>query len=174
MTPLRVLTADAPPCGVETVRAPWALGLVVVLAARLVPAAQPCPDEPGLDGLACRIDVLGVRAGAASPRLATARSACDAGHTADAVRELRGMGRPLSRAATDADVLLTDALRRATIDRLRRHPCPELVDVLSPRRGERVPDGDLFVLLRIAVAADPATLSVRLDDEPPVALDPGA
>jgi hypothetical protein len=158
----------------RTVRAPFRLGLVVVLAARLAAAAQPCPDEPGLDGIACRIEGLGVRAGAASSRLAAARTACDAGHTADAIRELRGMGRALARAGNDADVLLTDALRRATIDRFRRHPCPELVDVLSPRRGERVPDGDAFVLLRLAAAADPATLSVRLDDDPPVALDPGA
>jgi len=71
------------------VRAPWSPGLVVVLAARLAAAAQPCPDEPGLDGIACRIDGLGVRAGAASSRLAAASTACDAGHTADAIRELR-------------------------------------------------------------------------------------
>src|SRR5215813_5286219 len=94
----------------RTVRAPWSLGHVVVLAARLAAAAQPCPDEPGLDGIACRIDGLGVRAGAASSRLAAASTACDAGHTADAIRELRGMGRPLARAGTDADVLLTDVL----------------------------------------------------------------
>jgi hypothetical protein len=156
------------------VRAPWSLGLVLVLAARLVPAAQPCPDEPGLDGIACRVDALGARADAANLRLSAARTACDAGHTADAIRELRGMGRPLARAGDDPDVAITDALRRATIDRLRRRPCPELVDVLSPRRGERIPHGDLFVLLRLAAGADPATLSVQLDDDPPVALDPGA
>jgi hypothetical protein len=168
------LTAGAPPWWVEIVRASRSLALVVVLAAHLARAAQPCPDEPGLDGVACRVDELGARASTASLRLDAARTACDAGHTADAVRELRGMARPLARAGDDADVVLTDALRRATIDRLRRHPCPELVDVLSPRRGERIPDGNAFVLLRLAAAADPATLSVRLDDDPPVALDPGA
>ena len=147
---------------------------MLVLAARLVPAAEPCPDEPGLDGIACRVDALGARADAANLRLTAARTACDAGHTADAIRELRGMGRPLAGAGDDPDVAITDALRRAPIDRLRRHPCPELVDVLSPRRGERIPHGDLFVLLRLAAGADPATLSVQLDDDPPVALDPGA
>ena len=138
------------------VRAPWSLGLVLVLAARLVPAAQPCPDEPGLDGLACRVDALGARGRRGEPA---------AHRRAHGVRRRPHRGRdpraprhgPAARArsATTRTWRSTDALRRATIDRLRRHPCPELVEVLSPRRGERIPHGDLFVLLRLAAGRRP-------------------
>src|SRR5262249_28908960 len=78
----------------------------------------------------------------------------------------------LARLGLDADVLVTDALRRATIDRLARRPCPELALVLSPRWNEHVRDGELFVLIRLATDADPATLAVRLGNAAPAALDP--
>ncbi len=142
----------------------------VVLAARSV-AALPCADEPGVEGLSCRVEALADEA--VTQRMRAAQAACAAGRTTAAVRELRGMRWPLARRGGDADMLLTDALRRATIDRLRRHPCPELVEVLSPRRHEHVRGGDLFVLLRLAPEADPATLSLHLDDDPPTFPAPG-
>jgi dienelactone hydrolase len=134
----------------------------------------PCPDEPGLDGLACRVDALGPAADAAAQRLLRARAACAAGRTTAAVCELRGMRQGLAGLGDHPDVLLADALRRATIDRLRRQPCPELVEVLHPRRHESVPDGELFVLLRLAADADPATLVVQLDDEALAVFTPGS
>jgi hypothetical protein len=36
------------------------------------------------------------------------------------------VGRALADVADQPDAILADALRRATIDRLRRQPCPEL------------------------------------------------
>ncbi len=137
-------------------------------------APAPCPDEPGLDGLACRVEALGATADAAAQRLVRARAACAAGRTTTAVRELRGMRRRLARLGDRPDVLLADALRRATIDRLRREPCPELVEVLHPRRHESVRDGELFVLLRLAADADPATLAVQLGDDSPAVFAPGS
>src|SRR5262245_46260945 len=121
----------------------------------------PCPDEPGLDALACRLQALGTAPDAAH-RLARASAACAAGRTGAAIRELRGMGRALAGVADQPDAILADALRRATIDRLRRQPCPELALVLSPRRHESVAGGSLVVLLRLADAADPTRLPVQL------------
>src|SRR5262249_31808748 len=121
--------------------------LAVALAAGTA-LAQPCPDEPGLEGLGCRVDALAVRGGADGAAGVGGRrhggDACGAGRTTAARRELRGMGRPLARLGTDVDVLATDALRRATIDRLARRPCPELALVLSPRWNEHVRDAELF------------------------------
>src|SRR5262249_49538762 len=37
---------------------------LVLLAAAAARAANPCPDEPGLDGLACRVAALAERGGA--------------------------------------------------------------------------------------------------------------
>jgi dienelactone hydrolase len=133
----------------------------------------PCPDEPGLDALACRLQPLGPVPGAAH-RLARATAACAAGRTNAAIRELRGMGRALADVAEQPDAILADALRRATIDRLRRQPCPELALVLSPRRQESVAGDSLFVLLRLAPAADPTSLSVQLDGSAPAPFPPGA
>src|SRR5262245_8805612 len=150
---------------------------VMLLGAAAARAAGPCPDEPGLDGLSCRVGVLADRGGgdaaAAERRLAHATAACAAGQTGAARRELRGMRRPLARLGDDADVAITDALRRATIARLRRRPCPELVEVLSPRRREQVEGDELFVLVRLAADADPATLAVQLGTGPASAPDPG-
>src|SRR5262249_61086741 len=95
-----------------------------------------------------------------------------AGHAVSARGELRGMRRPLARLGDDPDVALADALRRATIARLRRHPCPELVEVLSPRWQEHVDGSDLFVLVRLAADADPATLTVQLGAGPAETPDP--
>src|SRR5262245_10033925 len=149
----------------------------MLLAATAARAAGPCPDEPGIDGLSCRVGVLAERGGgdaaALQRRLAHATAACAAGQTGAARRELRGMRRTLSRLGDDTDVAITDALRRATIARLQRHPCPELVEVLSPRRQEHVEGGDLFVLLRLAADADPATVTVQLGAGPASAPDPG-
>jgi hypothetical protein len=167
--PRDVLTAA--PAAWSGSRVRRAIPLCAVLLAARCAAALPCADEPGLEGLACRVDALGAEA--VAQRMRAARAACETGRTSAAIRELRGMRRPLARAGGDADVLLADALRRATIDRLRRRPCPELVEVLSPRRHEQVRGGELFVLLRLAPAADPATLSVRFDDAAPVFPEPG-
>src|SRR5262245_22817600 len=149
--------------------------LAIALAAGTA-LAQPCPDEPSMEGLGCRVDALAVRGGAdaaaVAGRMRHAREACAASQTTAARRELRGMGRPLARLGKDADVLVTDALRRATIDRLARRPCPELAVVLSPRWNEHVRDGELFVLIGLAADADPATLAVRLGDAAPAPLDP--
>src|SRR5262249_21122883 len=134
---------------------------LVLLGAAAARAANPCPDEPGLDGLACRVAALAERGGAdvaaVQNRLAHATADCAAGHPASARRELRDMQRPLGRVGNDADVALTDALRRATLARLERHPCPELVEVLSPRWQERVDGDSLFVLVRLAPDPHPAT-----------------
>jgi len=172
--PRLALTARLPSWWGEAVHAAIVAGVLMLLTAGAARAAVPCPDEPGLDALACRVAALDATSGHVGTRLDAARDECTAGHTIAAVRELRGMRRPLAALGDAADVLLTDALRRATIDRLRRHPCPELVEVLAPRWSERVTDGELFVLLRLAPDADPATLSVRLDDGPPVAFAQGA
>ena len=59
---------------------PGACGLVLCWPHRPCPAARPCPDEPGLDALACRVQPS-ARAGDAAPRLAAAPTACAAGHT---------------------------------------------------------------------------------------------
>jgi hypothetical protein len=150
--------------------------LVALLAAGGLARAEPCPDEPGFDGLACRVLALAVRGepGAVlARRLERARTACAAGRTGLAGRELRAMRWPLARLGGDADVLVTDALRRATIDRLRRRPCPELVEVLSPRWREHVDGGELFVLVRIAADADPGSVTIRLGEGAPAPLDPG-
>src|SRR5262249_60741308 len=55
---------------------------------------------------------------------------------------------------------------------LARHPCPELVEVLSPRWQERVDGDSLFVLVRLAPDADPATLTMQLGAGPVSAPDP--
>lgn len=150
---------------------------LVLLGAAAARAANPCPDEPGLDSLACRVAALAERGGAdvaaVQSRLAHATADCVAGHTASARRELRGMRRSLGRLGDDADVALTDALRRATLARLERHPCPELVEVLSPRWRERVDGDSLFVLARLTADADPATLTMQLGAGPVSAPDPG-
>src|SRR5215467_12362271 len=150
---------------------------LVLLGTAAARAANPCPDEPGLNGLACRVDALAERGGAdvaaVQSLLAHATGDCAAGHTASARRELRGMRRPLGQVGDDADVALTDALRRATLARLERHPCPELVEVLSPRWQERVDGDSLFVLVRLAADADPATLTMQLGAGPVSAPDPG-
>src|SRR5262249_3321100 len=96
-----------------------------------------------------------------------------AGHTAGARRELRGMRQPLGRVGDGADVALTDALRRATLARLDRHPCPELVEGLSPRWQARVDGDSLFVLVRCAADADPATLPMHVVAGPVSAAAPG-
>jgi dienelactone hydrolase len=149
--------------------------LVLHLAGGGIVGAEPCPDEPGLDGLACRVHALasrGEQGAVVARRLERARAACGAGRTGLARRRLRSMRRPLAGLGGDADVLVTDALRRATIDRLRRHPCPELVEVLSPRWREHVEGRELFVLVRIAADADPASVAIRLGDGAPAVLDP--
>jgi hypothetical protein len=156
------------------VRAALLLSFVLLAGVARAQAPTPCPDEPGLDALSCRVQSLATVPDTATHRLERARGACAAGRTSAAVRELRGLGRVLASVPGSPDVLLADALRRATIDRLRRQPCPELVEVLRPRRHESVPGGALFVLLRLAHDADPATLAVRLDDDPPAAFPPGA
>jgi hypothetical protein len=168
------LTRNGRPWSAERMRIALAVVLLGAAAAR---AAGPCPDEPGLDGLSCRVDVLAERGGDAAAavrrRLVHATNACATGQTITARRELRGMRRPLARLGDDADVALTDALRRATIARLRRHPCPELVEVLSPRRQEHVEGGDLFVLVRLAADAEASTLTVQLGAGPAATPDPG-
>jgi dienelactone hydrolase len=156
------------------VRATILLSSVLLAGVAGAQAIIPCPDEPGLDGLACQVATLGVAADTAAQRLLRARAACVAGRTSAAARELRGMRRALASLGDQPDVLLADALRRATIDRLRRQPCPELIEVLRPRRHELVHEGELFVLLRLAPDADPATLSVRLDDDAPATFTPGS
>src|SRR5262245_13735770 len=149
------------------------LTVVLLAASARGQTPVPCPDEPGLDALACRLQPLGPVPDAAH-RLARATAACAAGRTGAAIRELRGMGRALADVADQPDAILADALRGATIDRLRRQPCPELVEVLSPRRHESVAGGSLFVLLRLADAADPTSLSVQLDGSTPAPFPPGA
>src|SRR5215813_3508133 len=117
------LTRSGRPWSADCMRMALAVMLLGAAAAR---AAGPCPDEPGLEGLSCRVGVLAERGGgdaaAAERRLAHATAACAAGQTGAARRELRGMRRPLARLGDDADVAITDALRRATIARLLRHP----------------------------------------------------
>src|SRR5262245_50625454 len=96
------------------------LTVVLLAASARGQTPVPCPDEPGLDALAGRLQPLGPVPDAAH-RLARATAACAAGRTGAAIRELRGMGRALADVADQPDAILADALRRATIDRLRQH-----------------------------------------------------
>ena len=125
--------------------------------------------------LRSRADGIGARATAAA-------AACDRGVTERALAALDRMETRLprltqaldrvregaaahARAAANVETLvgLTGALTRATAARLRRHPCPELVEILRPADGERSAEHRLFFLIGIAAAADPQTLEVVLD-----------
>jgi hypothetical protein len=114
--------------------------------------------------LACRATELAEATQTAGPDVAAATqrladdaaaiaSTCDAGKTRAALRALRRqrtqtalVQKRLALAIEDGRVVgpdtsslaalvrLVDALRRAT-ERLRRHPCPELLEMLAPRPG---------------------------------------
>ncbi|MCH6561364.1 MAG: hypothetical protein IH800_02950 [Myxococcales bacterium] len=168
---------------------PW-LGGVVVPA--ITHAATPCRDMPGFESLSCRMaELLEVAQGVggsylhkverASQRVDDGAQACATGDTTRAQQRLRGLRqrfngtrRALDRAVRrgkliqpDADTIagllqFTDALRRATQRRLERHPCPELVEILSPAPHEVAADDRVLLLFELAADADPGTVTISL------------
>jgi dienelactone hydrolase len=167
-------------------------------------AAEPCTDVPGTAALVCRAAELAETTQTAGPDVAAATqrladdaaaiaSLCNAGKTRAALRALRRqrtqtalVQKRLALARQDGRVVgpdassiaallqLADALRRATAERLRRHPCPELLEMLTPRPGEAgAVDAFVPFLFSFAEDIEPSTImaSVRYDSEP-TAADP--
>jgi dienelactone hydrolase len=161
-------------------------------------AAEPCTDVPGTAALVCRTAELAESTQTAGPDVAAATqqlatdatavtSTCDAGKTRAVLRALRQQrtqvaliekrltvarqdGRIVGPDASSlaALVRLVDALRRATAERLRRHPCPELLEILVPRPGEgRAVDEFVPFLFSFTDDVDPDTIAawLRYDDD---------
>jgi dienelactone hydrolase len=170
------------------------VGAALLWAVRAV-AVEPCTDVPGTATLVCRTAELAERTRTAGPDVAAATNqlaegaqvvagACDSGETRSAVRKLRRLrkaaalvGERLAIAREDGRVLgpdasslvalasLVDALRRSTAERLRRHPCPELLDVLAPRPGAaKQANGPVPVLFTFQDDVEPGGVSVRMRD----------
>jgi dienelactone hydrolase len=168
----------------------------VLLGATTAGGTTPCTDIPGTATLECRTAELaaatqtaGPDVAAASGRLATDAVAiagtCDAGKTRSALRALRRQrrrvalvekrlalardaGRVLGPDASSlaALVRLVDALRRATAERLRRHPCPELLEILAPRPAEGgTVDESVPFLVSFAESVDPGSITAHVRDD---------
>jgi len=186
-------------------RALRALGVLAVLTP-LAAAAEPCTDVPGIPGLRCRVAELGAQTLLVDDRLAKAvsktrrvfgrgRDACLAGRNQRARRQLGKMRKPLAKTARMLEraaertslpgvhheelralLRLVDALRRATVARLDRLPCPDLVEVLEPRHHAAAGDA-FFLAFTLAAAVDARAVNAALvpDASPeapiPVALD---
>jgi dienelactone hydrolase len=146
------------------------------------PAVAPGGQSATIDDLEAAVLELRGRADGIHVRATEAAAACDRGATKRALATLDQMETRLPRLTQALDrvrenaaphasaaaeiqglVALTGALTRATAARVRRHPCPELVEILRPADGERSADHRLFLLMRMAAAADPQTLEVILD-----------
>jgi hypothetical protein len=174
-------------------RALRALGALAVLMP-LAAAAEPCADVPGIPGLRCRLAELGTQGLLVDARLANAvsktrrvfgrgRDACLAGRNKRARRHLGKMRKPLAKTARMLEraaeraglpgvhheelrglVRLVDALRRATIARLDRLPCPDLVEVLEPRHHAAAGDA-FFLSFTLAAAVDARAVNAALVPE---------
>jgi hypothetical protein len=183
------------------------LTISLVCVATRVWAQTSCSDEPGFAGLLCVASSFEETAagsddgvveaiGTFTSKLVLSGNACAAGKSSGARRRLararkqmRAVSNELAAAARGGrlsvdlaatlgdDLRLLDSLRRATLARITRHPCPELVEVLRPSEGEAFAGNEIFLLLRILPEADALTLTAELtagSQRTLVAIDHGA